>query len=394
MRSQKNNYIIGTFFALSVLIANQIIIQYFLSQKHQESKTLNLAGRQRTLSQKINLQYLELLNGYTVNNNIYKTFNSWQQIHYTLIYGNKNLNIKGISNIKTVKILSKLTTKINVAGKIIHQKPTYKQLAILKQNQAQFLTIMDVVVNDLENDTNENLFFLISLEILLCMLSILIIVVEVFLIYKPIFREQKEAIKKVESSESKLKAILNSTTDSNILISPDFKIINFNNAAEQAVKQFFVKQITFDEDFKQYIVPGTEEIFYEEFNKCLSGEIVSSEYNFDPFGFDIWFCNTYYPVYNNLNKVIGVTFNSTNIDQRKKAEIKIEAQLTQLKEIAWEQSHILRSPLANILGLTKLMVDIESPRLNEETEIYVKLLHEVERLDLVITDIVKKSTNS
>lgn len=393
MLSKKNNFIIGSIIAIVVLIANQITIQCFISQKHEDSKIINVAGRQRMLSQKLNLKYLELLNGYTTNNTIKETFNNWQQVHNALIYGNNNLNIKPIKNEQILQELSKLTYHINIAGKIFQQKPTFEQFKFLTQNQAQFFKIMDIVVNQLEVDANKKLNFIIILEIALCLLSIFIITLEIFLIYKPIFRQQNIAIKNAESSESKLKAVLNSTTDSNIFISPDFKIVNFNNAAQYAVKQFFGKQINFDQDFKQYIVPGTEDIFYEKFNDCLKGNIVSSEYNFDPFGFDIWFCNTFYPVYNYLNKIIGVTFNSTNIDKRKKAEIKIEAQVQQLKDIAWKQSHLLRSPVVNILGLTTLLADTENSRSDEENEIFMKLLDEVMRLDLIINNIVKETIN-
>ncbi len=394
MLTKKNKYILGSIIAISILIVNQITIQYFLHQKHQDSKTINVAGRQRMLSQKLNLQYLELLNNDTVNNTIKKTYNNWQQVHNALIYGNNVLNIKGVKNVEIVQELSELTNKIKIAGKIIHQKPTFIKLKFLKQNQAQFLNIMDGVVNKLETEANKKLNFIIILEILLCLLSIIIITLEIFLIYKPIFKQQKITNKKTESSESKLNAILNSTTDTNIFISPDFKVINFNNAAQQSIKVFYGKEIVFDQDFREFIIPGTEDIFYKEFANCLKGEIISSEYNFNKHGFDIWFCNTYYPVYNNLKQLIGVTFNSANIDKRKKAEIKIEAQVQQLKQIAWEQSHLIRSPLANILGLTNLMVDYKKSQTAEENEIYCNLLHEVKRLDVIVNDIIKKTANT
>ncbi len=394
MHLKKNKYLLGALITIGVLIGNQIIIQFFLQKNTQDSKTINLAGRQRMLSQKLNLQYLQRLSGDTVNNTLLKTLNNWQKVHYALINGDSKLNIKPIENNKALLILANQTPKIILAGQIVLQKPTLNQNKILSKNQAQFLIAMDNVVNYLEDAANKKLLFIIYLEIFLCLLTVTLIVLEFYLFYKPFLREQKLTLKKSESSESKLKAILNSTTDSNIFISPDFKVINFNNAAQQSIKVFYGKEIVFEQDFKEFIIPGTEDIFYEEFANCLKGEIISSEYNFKKHGFDIWFCNTYFPVYNNLNQLIGVTFNSTNIDTRKKAEIKIEEQLCKLKDIAWQQSHLIRSPVVNILGLTKLLGDKLNLLNDDENEVYTKLIQEVERLDVIITDIVQKATNS
>ncbi|TAF45125.1 MAG: PAS domain S-box protein [Sphingobacteriales bacterium] len=390
MLTKKNKYIIGVVLAVCVLITNQIIIQYFLYKKREDSKIINLAGRQRMLSQKLNLQYLDRLYQDTLDTNINKTFARWQLVHLALLNGDKKINIRPVKNIVVKQALIHLTQKIKLAGSIIRQKPNPTLLKLLKQNQAQFLITMDGIVNHLELEANKKLDFLIVLEIILCLLSVSLIVLEVFVIYKPILRKEKQALIHAEATESKLRAILDSTTDCNIFISPSFKIINFNKAAQKALKQIFGKEITIDEDFRPYIAPGREENFLNKFNDCLKGEIVSSEYNFDSFGFDIWFCNTFYPVYNNSNHIIGVTFNTADITQRKKAEFKIEAQVQKLKEIAWEQSHTIRRPLANILGLTKLLIDKPIPQTAYENEITVKLLHELEHLDNIITDIVKK----
>jgi len=394
MRILKNNFFFRVLISVGVIIISQTIIHYYLYQSKEDSKIINLAGRQRMLSQKINLQYLELLNGDTLNNDIQKTFNDWQLVHYALINGNNVLNIKSIKNKNINALLVKQTPKILLAGKILLQKPNLSQLKILKQNQALFLTVMEGVVNDLDKEANQKLLFIIFLEIFLFLLSLIVFGVAVFAIYRPLFREQKLTLKKAELSENKLQAILNSTTDSNFFISPEFKIINFNNASQLGVKQFYNKDVAIDQDFKQYVIKGTEDIFYKNFAICLKGEIVSSESNLNIFGLNVWFCNTFFPVYDSKNKIIGVSFNSTNIDKRKKAEIKVQAQLKQLKEIAWQQSHLIRSPMVNIIGLTNLLVDNKNDSSTEEKDIFEKLLQEVNRLDYIIADIVKNTINT
>ncbi len=68
---------------------------------------------------------------------------------------------------------------------------------------------------------------------------------------------------------------------------------------------------------------------------------------------------------------------------------RLEFQDKQLTEIAWLQSHIVRAPLANILGLCQ-MVDYEL--LNKETSDIFKFIFESsEKLDQVICEIVEKA---
>jgi light-regulated signal transduction histidine kinase (bacteriophytochrome) len=67
----------------------------------------------------------------------------------------------------------------------------------------------------------------------------------------------------------------------------------------------------------------------------------------------------------------------------------VEAQNQQLREIAWHQSHIVRAPLARIIGLVYLLA-------NEQTEANLKeILPMIERsaedLDEVIREIIDKT---
>jgi signal transduction histidine kinase len=54
-------------------------------------------------------------------------------------------------------------------------------------------------------------------------------------------------------------------------------------------------------------------------------------------------------------EIIGVTINSSNIDESKRAELLIQTQNKQLLKIAHLQSHQIRGPVATILGLLQLL---------------------------------------
>ncbi len=197
---------------------------------------------------------------------------------------------------------------------------------------------------------------------------------------------------KNQANEQKLNAILDSTTDSNILIDKDFKIISFNEVARKDVEAHFKKKINIGDDIQDFLFESTKEIFYTNFNKAINGEKVSVEWEMDfNTGYTIWFEISYTPLYNQNNDIIGVSFNSTNIDQRKKAELNLIQKTAHLDKIAWNHAHEIRKPLANILGLIELLS--EEKDINKYQQILLLLSESSKELDAVLRENLNKSPN-
>jgi light-regulated signal transduction histidine kinase (bacteriophytochrome) len=69
---------------------------------------------------------------------------------------------------------------------------------------------------------------------------------------------------------------------------------------------------------------------------------------------------------------------------------KIEKQNESLREIAWIQSHIIRAPLATLLGLITAFKERDEIDIPEE-ELVEGIIHSANALDKVIHEIVEKS---
>lgn len=83
---------------------------------------------------------------------------------------------------------------------------------------------------------------------------------------------------------------------------------------------------------------------------------------------------------------------ATDITERYKHIRAIEVQNEKLKKIAWTQSHVVRAPIARIMGLVELLKDSSSPIVEIEKEQLLKhLLHSATELDEIITNIVLTS---
>jgi PAS domain S-box-containing protein len=134
---------------------------------------------------------------------------------------------------------------------------------------------------------------------------------------------QKESNRFFEDENYKLKALLDSSTDGSILISPEFKILSYNRTAQKSAEKYYNTKLDVGKDFRQYILEDTKEEFYTDFKKALNLEQTVKEKELLIRSEKIWFQCSFHPAIGANGQVIGVSFNSTNIDKRKRAEEKI-----------------------------------------------------------------------
>lgn len=196
--------------------------------------------------------------------------------------------------------------------------------------------------------------------------------------------QKKYQEEKIKKSEHLLKAILNSTSDTNILIDTKGQILSFNRAAAENMRSLYQKEIQIGQNMiAEYGLPSTKESFAKDFLEALSGKEVRTErlLNF-PNGEKVWVNLRLFPVFDEKGEVWAVSLNYTNIDRLKK-------QHAQLEEIARLQSHSIRRPLTSILGLIDIF-DKENLS-TENKKILEYLKHSALELDMVIHQIVKNT---
>ncbi len=201
--------------------------------------------------------------------------------------------------------------------------------------------------------------------------------------------EKKRMRDKLKSSETKLRAIIDSTNDNNILIGTDYKILSFNRRAFENVKKVFGAEMKEGEDFRKYVVPSREKDFQNYTERALQGETIVEEVCIEINEKEkLWFLVSFFPAYDTEGNLIGVSYNACDIDKRKKYELLLEKQNMQLREIAYVQSHKVRKPVANILGLIQL---INPEEMSEENRKYFNfLIQATQELDTIVHEVIDK----
>jgi PAS domain-containing protein len=209
-----------------------------------------------------------------------------------------------------------------------------------------------------------------------------------------IIKSLKENLK---LNEAKLRAYLVSETEMLVYVDKDFKIIQFNQLAEKLVLKKFMRQIKVGEDYRTYLHNSRESMFFVEFEKAISGQRCGYEIELSMNGYDIakWVQIEFIPIANELNEIIGVNICSINIQGRKALEQQNKNYLKQLQDITWRESHLLRAPISNLLGITKLLNKPDSSISEAEKKALLQMIErEATKLDLEIKNIVSSATSN
>lgn len=197
---------------------------------------------------------------------------------------------------------------------------------------------------------------------------------------------------KLRLSEYKLRAILDSTSDNNVLISSDYKVLSFNKQASIVSELVFGKPLFENANMWDYVLPADQSDFLADTQKVLQGERLSFEREIFFGETSAWIEVNYNPVYDSTSGLImGFSFNSTDISLRKQNELKIINQNERLKQISWQQSHEVRRHMVNMMGLYKLIKDSNVLTEAEKIEKLDLLLNETKELDQIIHSIVAQS---
>jgi PAS domain S-box-containing protein len=130
----------------------------------------------------------------------------------------------------------------------------------------------------------------------------------------------------IKESEYKLKAIINSTRHSNLLLNVKGELINYNKAAKEGTYGYFHENLQIGKHLKSILPKESADTFEVYFTRALHGEDVVIEVERTINGKPEWFEVTYTPVFDDEQSLIGVSKDTVNITDRKLAKMTIEAQ--------------------------------------------------------------------
>ena len=194
---------------------------------------------------------------------------------------------------------------------------------------------------------------------------------------------------KIKQSESNLRAIFDNTNEGFVLLDIDNRIIVFNSKA----REFIIFNTDYTEfetgrDIFDFVDEGRKVAFSDILQKVYNRQIVEYDQRLNINNAMRWIHFTLTPVYEG-GVIAGTCITGRDITEHKMYVQTIENQNKKFKEISWIQSHLVRAPLARVMGLATLLAVETNER--EKDEMLKMLQVSSAELDNIIKDITQKT---
>lgn len=196
-----------------------------------------------------------------------------------------------------------------------------------------------------------------------------------------------------EKTEANLQTILNSTDTAYALLDRDLEVLEYNNKALLFARNEFNFAPGSGNKFFDQLPADRRAKFFEYIDEVFKGNTISYEVVYDQSGEHIWYYVRMFPISSKENEILGMVLAITDITERKDAEQRLKeaydrtkAHIQLIREMAWKQSHVLRSPVANLKGLLSILQG--SPG-DEQVMDYI--VAELDRMDNVFTEMAQDS---
>ncbi len=274
--------------AISVIVS-QVLVRKLLSDQESDSRVVNIAGRQRMLSQKLTKDIVSLSSEtnidkrFALKNTLKQTLDLWVLSHNALQKGSDSLGLPEKNSSKVTAMFRNINGSFKIIQdasnsiiNVIENSPTYaikdlhSYITEVRENENDFLLMMDDIVNQYDQEAKEKVNWLEQLELLLMTVTILLLLAEFLFIFWPAAKTVKNILSDLLTAERKAKKMafdadvlseakeksvkelraLSHAMDETLLfarISPSGRVLHMGNKFSRLFKFGYSKNIQFSE---------------------------------------------------------------------------------------------------------------------------------------------------
>ena len=216
LRSFKWLYTFAVLSIIFLVVSAQFLIQFSLQNQEKDATIINIAGKQRMLSQNIaktalilNQPQSEAFGDTIRKTKLEQLLKEWERAHLGLQNGNTTLSLPGDNSPEVTRLFYQIEEHylaIYEAGSKLLQPQNREHKQSLIQSilfhEPNFLFGMNAIVKQYEIEANQKLARLRFIEALLALLTLVILFLEVLWIFRPAFlriRSQRDQMRSLNA---------------------------------------------------------------------------------------------------------------------------------------------------------------------------------------------------
>lgn len=286
----RHRYIIALSLIALLTILSQAVVQYLISDQEYDSRVVNIAGRQRMLSQRITKTafYISVAKTTQESASYQKELETvvslWERSQIGLLYGDHELGLPG-SNSPEVRALfelihpdhmSMVDAARHLLGAIQRNEPIDGDLRTLRSHEANFLRGMDKIVFRYDQEAKHKVLIARWLELALMIVTLLVLMLEARFIFAPATRRVRQDMLDLLKKEEDMENLFSASPTAMLLTDIDsLRIVRANQKASELIgesvdqlvssdlrrylpvsnheeNQYFIEKITRKENFNDY----------------------------------------------------------------------------------------------------------------------------------------------
>ncbi|MBI4984418.1 MAG: type IV pili methyl-accepting chemotaxis transducer N-terminal domain-containing protein [Rhodocyclales bacterium] len=242
----RRRYIVALSLIALLTITAQALMQVLISDQEYDSRVVNIAGRQRMLSQKITKLSYYVSNAASaasaarLREELMEALGLWERSHVGLLRGDKAMGLPGTNSAQVVALFERIQPHyeaiVAAAGTIVAASGGDAALAAsirsLREHEAEFLNGMDEIVFRYDREANAKVEFARRLEIGLMAVTLLVLVLEAAFIFAPATRRIERDMQELADREQDLELLFAVSPTALLLVdSGELTILHANQKA-------------------------------------------------------------------------------------------------------------------------------------------------------------------
>jgi diguanylate cyclase (GGDEF)-like protein/PAS domain S-box-containing protein len=246
----RRNIVALTLIAL-LTIFSQVVVQFLIADQEHDSRIVNIAGRQRMLSQKItkiSFYISDSDNAETVEqyrNQLSEALALWQRTHQGLQKGDREMGLPGNNSAAIKTLFQKIEPShqaIVAASDLIISSPD-DTIALkiaaksIQKYEPDFLDGMDAIVFRYDKEAKDKVEIARWLELGLMTITLIVLVLGALLIFAPATRRLRRDMQELADSEQDLERLFEASPTAMMMVDlDDLSIIRANQKALELTK--------------------------------------------------------------------------------------------------------------------------------------------------------------
>lgn len=212
-------YVIALTILAVLTVSGLLFIKDTINNHYDDSRVLNVAGRQRMLSQRLTKLSLLKVEGVSATDNVHfdSLLTTWSTSHLQLREG--TLQMEKAYAVRKSAVIDSMFTRIDPAFESIRQSfvridapqtsPAQKQqaLQVILRDEPAYLRQMNDIVFRFDAESFGRVRYLERVEWILGITTLLVVLIEGLFIFRPVVRHTRNTIRKLTESEEALQLV-------------------------------------------------------------------------------------------------------------------------------------------------------------------------------------------